>query len=53
VGARKHVSNESRVAWNVHDSDLAPTREAHVCKPEINRHAAAFFLGQAVRVDPG
>ncbi len=53
VRARKHVADESRMARNVDDADLAPAREAHVGEAEIDRHAALFFLGQPVRVDAG
>ncbi len=52
VRAREHVTDEARVPWNVHDADLAPSREPHVGKTEIDRHAAPFFLSQPVRVDP-
>ncbi len=48
-----HVAHEALVAGHVYDADLADARKLEVREAEINGHAAALFLGQAVGVDAG
>jgi hypothetical protein len=51
--ARDHVLDEPLVAGDVDDADPLAVLEEKGAKPEIDRHLALFFLGQAVGVDAG
>ena len=48
--AGDHGSHETLVAGNVHDSE-SRVADGQFGKAQLNRHAAALFFRQAVRVD--
>src|SRR6476661_2981295 len=51
--SRKHVAYEALVSWHVDKSYELAAGHRKVGKTEIDRNAAGFFFGQAIRVDAG
>src|SRR5438105_10240738 len=53
VDAGQHVANETGVAGHVHDSDQPAARQLEIREAEVDGHAPALLLFEAVGIDAG